>query len=1070
MPLHDIFSAESPRRRPLDASDESRQGRAPQSSLFVSWSHPVAPSASDDSQQEQRPFPSLGVALDEDEDVPRRAMPTSGGGKPMHSSTAGSPFSKNGSNFHDHWQQLRHAPPTRRDCSQHETNQTTSPASSRGGHARLPTHYPQLRIRPITLLKKPKMPSPLARRGAAERAYLQGQMRAESLRRRKQEQHNAERKLMANANDIMMPINKDDLNNENVPSDGQIETMIENFNAGFAGLGQHPEDLDRNHHHSTFPPKKKNNPLYQMSLASSPPAILKKSFKRSVSAVLADSGIAENGNLLFFPSGVPLLDEEGEIDIDGDSPDSAHGRHGLAGRDGSSADNVKAGSAFEESSSTVDYSPSLVAADIILQLEGELVMTNPMTKKVTLRPKMNAPNNNNTTNGPQLTSIDSCISEGNSLGNQSESTCQVSPCIGCNTNTSHEDDRTFPFASGVEFHSVGGEVLNASESFKQLSFANEIGKLRAESLLRRKQEHHTAERKFRENANDFLMPMDGFNEDNVDPMTPMDSFNDENVATDVQIQLLIEKFEFGFANLMHHNEHDPMSRASSPPTVLKKSFKRSVSAVFADSGIAENGNLLFFPSGVPHLDENGELVPRDDAERAFVMDTDSPNSVCGRADLVRGDAENKDNIESGSASEGSSTTDDRSPSLVAADVIWQLGTCGEGELVMTNPLSKKVTLRPKMNAPYNNITHGPQSTPIDSCISEGNSSVTRSERKGQAAPCIGYNQNTSHEEERTFLSASSDEFHFVGGEFLNASESFMTLSFADEIRYRVDSADGSHSLGGGIINASESFKQLSLFSSPADRSNHQMFRGEPPTSSSGDFSFRESLPDTNYCTPDNSEHHRQFRKQVGERMPKLPELEKLSDASEECRLFPGKATSAVDNETQFEILLEDHVSDPNYRTLDNSEHGRLARKQVGWMGQLPKPMPTAVESNAFQSGIVLKNSLSEFSYRTPDNSESRGTRKQVGWIMPQSQELLPRLTDGLDKPALQSKAHEENVCFPKEFSIFPEEFASITPLSESKYRTPDNSFQDRFSSRIDHFDRMPKLPELGLPITTLNQF
>jgi hypothetical protein len=391
---------------------------------------------------------------------------------------------------------------------------------------------------------------------------------------------------------------------------------------------------------------------------------------------------------------------------------------------------------------------------------------------------------------------------------------------------------------------------------------------------------------------------------------------------------------------------------------------------------------------------------------------------------------------------------------------------------MPNPLSKKVTLRPKMNAPNNNITHGPHSMPIDSCISEGNSSVSRSESKGQAAPCIGYNLNTSHEEERTFPFASSDEFHSVGSEFLNASESFIKLSFADEIRYRVDSADGFHSLGGGIINASESFKQLSfaneskvhfMFSSPADRSNHQMFTGEPPTPSSGDFSFRESLPDTNYCTPDNSEHHRQFRKQVGGRMPKLPELENLTDASEECRLFPGEATSAVDNETQFEILLEDPVSDPNYRTLDNSEHGRLARKQVGWMGQLPIPMP-------FQSGIVLKDSLSEFSYRTPDNSESRGTRKKVGWIMPQSQELLPRLTAGLDKPMLQSKAHEKNVFSPKELSIFPEELASITPLSESKYLTPDNSFHDRFSSRIDHFDRMPKLPELGLPITTLSQF
>ena len=168
----------------------------------------------------------------------------------------------------------------------------------------------------------------------------------------------------------------DSFNDENVATDVQIQLLIEKFEIGFANLMHHPE----------------HDP---MSRASSPPTILKKSFKRSVSAVFADSGIAENGNLLFFPSGVPLLDEEGEIDIDGDSPDSAHGRHGLAGRDGSSADNVKAGSAFEESSSTVDYSPSLVAADIILQLEGELVMTNPMTKKVTLRPKMNAPNNNN---------------------------------------------------------------------------------------------------------------------------------------------------------------------------------------------------------------------------------------------------------------------------------------------------------------------------------------------------------------------------------------------------------------------------------------------------------------------------------------------------------------------------------------------------------------------------------------------------------------------------------------------------------------------------------------------------
>jgi hypothetical protein len=250
--------------------------------------------------------------------------------------------------------------------------------------------------------------------------------------------------------------------------------------------------------------------------------------------------------------------------------------------------------------------------------------------------------------------------------------------------------------------------------------------------------------------------------------------------------------------------------------------------------------------------------------------------------------------------------------------------------------------------------------------------------------------------------------------------------------------------------------------------NHHMFRGGGGTSSTGDFSLKESLPETNYCTPDNSEQHRHFLNQVGERMPKLPELEKTTYS---CVLFREQATSAVDDETQFEILLEDPMFESNYRTLDNAELGRLARKQVGCLRQLSRSMPTTVGPNTFQSGIILKDSLSEFSYRTPDNSESRrGTHKQVGWIMPQSQELLPRLMDESDQPTLQSKANAKTVFFPEELSVFPEEFASASPLSESKYRTPDNLFHDASSSQIDHFDRMPKLPELGPPISTLSQF
>ena len=57
---------------------------------------------------------------------------------------------------------------------------------------------PQLRIRPIHHARKEsekKLPSPLARRGAAEREYLQGQIKAELRERRKQRQHNEDRKM-----------------------------------------------------------------------------------------------------------------------------------------------------------------------------------------------------------------------------------------------------------------------------------------------------------------------------------------------------------------------------------------------------------------------------------------------------------------------------------------------------------------------------------------------------------------------------------------------------------------------------------------------------------------------------------------------------------------------------------------------------------------------------------------------------------------------------------------------------------------------------------------------------------
>lgn len=187
-----------------------------------------------------------------------------------------------------------------------------------------------MRIRPVTLLKKSSLPSPLLRRGAAERAYLQGQLRAETLRRRKQEEHNAERKLREN-------------NASTSYLDGQIETMIENFKVGFA-----------DHH----PPQRKGLHPYN----TSPPTILTKSFKRSVSAVLDDSDIpAENEHLPFFPSGVPLL---------------GHNKHAVG------ADICLA----SEETSTPDE-------DFWRNDDNEIAMSsNPLSKKfITLRPKTNAP-------------------------------------------------------------------------------------------------------------------------------------------------------------------------------------------------------------------------------------------------------------------------------------------------------------------------------------------------------------------------------------------------------------------------------------------------------------------------------------------------------------------------------------------------------------------------------------------------------------------------------------------------------------------------------------------------------
>ena len=167
--------------------------------------------------------------------------------------------------------------------------------------------FPQLRIRPIASNKELKMSSPLVRRGAAERAYLQRQLKAEALRRRKQEEHNDQRKLRWNANTTPVDGFKDDNK-----SDGDILSMIEKFMFGFEGIGGGQNKVK---------PLPKNSRQDLNDFAASPAA---------VSVVLTNSGIDDDSNSLFFTDGVPLLRVEDEstpnevadgTSIDSDSQD-----------------------------------------------------------------------------------------------------------------------------------------------------------------------------------------------------------------------------------------------------------------------------------------------------------------------------------------------------------------------------------------------------------------------------------------------------------------------------------------------------------------------------------------------------------------------------------------------------------------------------------------------------------------------------------------------------------------------------------------------------------------------------
>ena len=386
---------------------------------------------------------------------------------------------------------------------------TTAPPITRGNGPI--TNAPQLRIRPIHQVTTSKreeknMPSPLLRRGAAERAYLQGQLKAEALQRRKQEQHNEDRKMRGRTS--ISPIDIDGLKDKDIPvNDGGIQSMIEKFKFG---LGPPQNDNNQNSLLG-FIPKRKNSRKDLRDFASSPPAILKKTFKRSVSAVLADSlgtsNQEEDGNLLYFPSGEQLQYEEQEDNTSAlhdvqedngieDEEDETRPEisQPIGGDDGSvSVSETPAIQSSPQSSCSDDeLSPSLVGADVIWQqgtftvdLPGECTMPNLVSKKITLRPKMKeAPQDNNiasssTHSSQEFKPIDDC----NNSDCLAITTGDPQPKMDCtqaivanvpvrNINTVLDEDKIpLNYASPDKF-----DILASSESFQQLQLDNQVNR------------------------------------------------------------------------------------------------------------------------------------------------------------------------------------------------------------------------------------------------------------------------------------------------------------------------------------------------------------------------------------------------------------------------------------------------------------------------------------------------------------------------------------------------------------------------------------------------------------------
>lgn len=252
-----------------------------------------------------------------------------------------------------------------------------------------PTCIPKLRIRRITSeIDLKLMPSPLARRGGKEVEYLQKQLKAEAMIRRKQELHNEQRKMRKQSRD------EGGNNNDCIGISTLEEDGMKNNKFSY----EYAQKPHRRRHSRSSNKSIDNNNCNFMDLAASPPAILKNfSFKRSVSEALNDSDLPpEDANLLFTPMGRPLrVDDENDVAAASNSEevftmDDDVSVAASSDDETEEATGVAADDDDNDDEDDVELPPSLVVPSEAHNQLGRSPhdRNSPTFKKITLRPKM----------------------------------------------------------------------------------------------------------------------------------------------------------------------------------------------------------------------------------------------------------------------------------------------------------------------------------------------------------------------------------------------------------------------------------------------------------------------------------------------------------------------------------------------------------------------------------------------------------------------------------------------------------------------------------------------------------